>query len=58
VTDNTLKELEQIIKHRKPYQIRRTATKRNLDVDNATIGDVADFLLTLVGDLKKQGILK
>ena len=56
--DNTLQELEQIIKNKKPYQIKKNKTTRHLDIDNATIGDVADVLATLITDLKQQRIIK
>ena len=56
--DNTLKELEQRLKKRKLYQIKRSRNKRNIDVDNATVGDVADVLATVITDLKEIGIFK
>ncbi len=55
---NTVKELEQIIKNRKKYQVKRFKNKRDLDIDNATIGDIFDLVGTLITDLRRQGILK
>jgi len=58
ISDNTLKELEQILAKRKPYQVKKFKDRRDIDIDNATIGDVADLLATLISDLKNQRILK
>ena len=55
---NTVKELEQIIKNKRKYQVRRSKNKRDLDIDNATIGDIFDLVGTLIDDLRKQRILK
>ncbi len=56
--ENTIQELEQIIKNRKIYRVKRSKTKRDLDIDNATIGDIFDLVGTLIDDLRKQRILK
>ena len=58
MSDNTLKQLEQILAKRKHYSVKRFRNKRDIDVANATIGDVADILATLLSDLKEQRILK
>lgn len=58
VSDNTIKQLEQILKNKKSYQVKRFKNKRDLDADKATLQDVKDLIGTLIGDLRKQGILK
>ena len=55
-SDNTLKQLEQILKNRQIYRVRRFKNKRDLDIDNATVGDIFDLVGTLITDLRKQGI--
>ena len=56
--DNTIQELEQILKHRQRYLVKTDAKKRDLDAVNGTLQELAVFTATLVNDLKKQGILK
>jgi len=56
--DNSKQVLEQIIKNRKLYQVRKNKTVRFLNVDNASLGDVKDVLATLLVDLKEQRIIK
>lgn len=56
--NNRIKELEQILKNKQKYQVKRFKNKRDLDVDNATLADALDLLGTLITDLTKQGILK
>ncbi len=58
VSDNTIKQLEQILKNKNKYQVKRSKNKRDIDAGNATVGDVANVLGTLIDDLRKQGILK
>ena len=55
---NTVKELEQIIKNRRKYQVTRFKNRRDLDTGSATLADTLDLLGTLIADLKKQRILK
>jgi len=58
VSDNILKQLEQIFKNQPLYQVKSDAVKRNLDAVNPTAANNAKVLATLINDLKKQKILK
>jgi len=52
--DNTLKELEQILKHRKKYIVKKDATRRNLDAVNGTLKELAEFVATMAEDMNKM----
>ncbi len=56
--DNIIEELEQILKNAKKYVVRGDMNKRDLDAANPTTADIANVLVTLISDLKKQKILK
>ncbi|MCK5018983.1 MAG: hypothetical protein KAS32_18125 [Candidatus Peribacteraceae bacterium] len=58
VSDNTLNQLEQILKNRRRYIIKTDKNKRDLNAVDGTLQELAVFTATLVSDLKKQGILK
>lgn len=56
-SEKTIKELEQILKNRKKYVIRKDANSRNLDAVNGSLKQLYDVVGTLLEDLKKQGII-
>ena len=55
--DKEFKQLEQILKNRKKYVIRKDATSREIDAVNGTLKQLYDAFATLLDDLKKQGII-
>lgn len=58
ISDNTLKQLEQILAKRQKYIVKNNKNKRDIDAINGTLGDVLHVLATLLDDLRKQGIVK
>ena len=57
-SDNTLKQLEQILAKRKKYLVKTDKEKRDINAINGTSQETAIVLATLIKDLTKQGILK
>jgi len=52
------KQLEQILKHRKKYVLRKDSTRRSLDVNKDTIKDLYDFVATIAEDMNKMNFGK
>ena len=55
ISDNTAKQLEQIIAKRQKYVVRSDKQQRHLGA-NPTIEEIYAVLVTVINDLKKQRI--
>ena len=61
VTGRENQDLNQFINDlsiNKRYEVRNYRELRNLDLNNSTLSDVANFLMTLVKDLKEVGMIR
>lgn len=60
IPTRTIQDIEKIVNNLTAGEnmfVKNYSDTRTLDATSGTIGDVANFLATLVSDLKKKGII-
>jgi len=57
-SEKELKILEQIIKHKRKFNVKTDANDFTLDAVDGSSKNTADVLASLLGVLKKQGIIE